>query len=158
MVRDARFEDAGEVPLRLLAADTDDLAVIAALVQDAVFTGAEMRYERRARRVALLLNRFRWERTLRGQERQPPERVRALLVIEDVLQVQVQGLVPGAREMVLSLLDIGFEPGEDGSGELYLTLAGDGALRLEVEAINVLLKDVTRPYIAPSGKMPEHPV
>ena len=39
---------------------------------------------------------------------------------------------------------------------MLLTLAGDGALRLEVEAIEVTLKDVTRPYRAPSGKVPHH--
>jgi hypothetical protein len=37
-----------------------------------------------------------------------------------------------------------------------LTLAGDGAIRLEVEALEVALKDVTRPYRAPSGKAPSH--
>ncbi len=158
MVDDARFEDADEAPLRLMAADTDDLAVIAALVQDAVFPASEMRYDRRARRFALLVNRFRWERALRQTKPQPPERVQALLVFEDVARVQVQGVAPGNKDLVLSLLDIGFEPGEEGAGWLYLTLAGDGAVRLEVEAINVILKDVTRPYVAPSGKVPAHPV
>ena len=158
MASDARFEDADEAPLRLMAADTDDLAVIAALVQDAVFPASEMRWQRRARRFAVLLNRFRWEEALRKTGERPPERVQALLVIDDVVRVQVQGVVPGDADMVMSLLDIGFEPGEDGAGWLYLTLAGDGAVRLEVEAINVILKDVTRPYVAPSGKVPAHPV
>jgi hypothetical protein len=35
-------------------------------------------------------------------------------------------------------------------------LAGDGAIRLEVEALEVILRDVTRPYRAPSGKVPRH--
>ena len=38
-----------------------------------------------------------------------------------------------------------------------LTLAGDGAIALEVEALEVTLQDVTRPYRAPSGKAPAHP-
>jgi hypothetical protein len=42
-------------------------------------------------------------------------------------------------------------------GRLTLTFAGDGALALEVEAINLALRDVTRPYQAPSGKTPSHP-
>jgi hypothetical protein len=41
---------------------------------------------------------------------------------------------------------------------VILTLAGDGALALEVEALEVTLKDVTRPYAAPSGHAPGHPV
>ncbi|MCA3479159.1 MAG: DUF2948 family protein, partial [Rhodobacter sp.] len=59
---------------------------------------------------------------------------------------------------VLSLLSVGFEPGEDGTGRVILTLAGDGAIALAVEALEVTLKDVTRPYLAPSGHAPKHPV
>ncbi|MEL0285532.1 MAG: DUF2948 domain-containing protein, partial [Paracoccaceae bacterium] len=32
------------------------------------------------------------------------------------------------------------------------------AIRVTCEAIEVTLKDVTRPYIAPSGKTPQHPL
>jgi hypothetical protein len=38
-----------------------------------------------------------------------------------------------------------------------LTLAGDGAIALEVECLDVTLRDVTRPYAAISGKLPMHP-
>jgi hypothetical protein len=41
---------------------------------------------------------------------------------------------------------------------VILTLAGDGAIRLSVEALEVSLKDVTRPYRAPSGKVPQHDI
>ena len=37
-----------------------------------------------------------------------------------------------------------------------VALAGDGAIALEVEALDVRLDDVTRPYRAPSGKVPNH--
>jgi hypothetical protein len=33
----------------------------------------------------------------------------------------------------------------------------DGAIAIDVECINVTLKDVTRPYVAPSRKAPNHP-
>jgi hypothetical protein len=49
-----------------------------------------------------------------------------------------------------------FTSGADGTGRLTLTLAGDGAVALEVEALDVRLDDVTRPYPAPSGKVPQH--
>jgi len=48
-------------PLRLLAEDADDLAVISAAVQDAVGKVGELSFEREARRFTLVLNRFRWE-------------------------------------------------------------------------------------------------
>ena len=50
MVEDARFEDGGERPLRLLAMDAEDLGVISALTQDAVFPITEMTWQPQRRR------------------------------------------------------------------------------------------------------------
>lgn len=154
MTDDARFEDGREAPLNLGALDTDDLQVISSLVQDAVFPMTEMRWEARARRFALLLNRFRWEDA--GKERHAPERVQALLSFEDVLRVSSQGIDRSDTDMILSVLSVSFDAGEDGAGHITLTLAGDGAIRLTVEAIDATLRDVTRPYVAPSKTVPEH--
>lgn len=154
---DARFEDAAGAPLRLRAESADDLAVIAALVQDAVFAAAEMVWQKRQRCFAVLLNRFRWEdRDAAERHGRAFERVRALLVIGDVLGVARQDIDPHDPDLVLSLLDLGFEPGPEGTGRLILTLAGDGAVAVDVECLNVTLSDVTRPYRAPSGKAPRH--
>ena len=159
MVEDARFEDGGDRPLRLKALDADDLAVIAALTQDAVFPATEMRWDRKGRRFAILLNRFRWEDKDRAAARKRDfERVQSVLVIEDVMAVRTQGVDPRETDMVYALLGISFAPGEDGTGRVALTLAGDGAVAVEVEALEVVLKDVTRPYVAPSRKAPRHEV
>ena len=150
---DARYEDGASRPLNLVARDAGDLAVISALVQDAVLTAGDMRYARSKRRFALLINRFRWEDgAARGAER-----VRSLLVIDDVTVVQGQGVNRKDPDLVLSVLAIGFAPGEDGTGVITLTFAGDGALALGVEALELSLKDVTRPYSAPSRLVPKHP-
>ncbi|MBF9049771.1 DUF2948 family protein [Roseobacter sp. HKCCD9010] len=154
MVEDARFEDGGEQPVALKALDGDDLQVISALVQDAVFPITEMTWDRKKRRFAVLLNRFRWED--RGRKG-APERVQSVLVFEDAMAVANQGIDQTDRDMVLSLLALEWAPGEDGTGRITLVLAGDGAVAIEVEALEVTLKDVTRPYIAPSGKAPDHP-
>jgi Protein of unknown function (DUF2948) len=154
---DARFQDGGEAPLRLVAQDPDDLRVISTLIQDAVLPVTEMRHDPRQRRFALMLNRFRWEDRVEAERLgRAYERVRSILVIEDVLKVQSQGFDRTDPDLVLSVLALDFVPGEDGTGRLTLTLAGDGALALEVEALEVRLEDVTRPYRAPSGKAPSH--
>ncbi len=155
MSEDAKFEDAREAALNLGALDADDLQVISGLAQDAVFPVTEMTWRPGARRFALLLNRFRWEED--GAARLVPERVQALLVIDTVLRVASHGIDRSDADLILSLLSITFEPGQEGAGHVLLTLAGDGAIRLEVEALDVTLKDVTRPYLAPSGKTPHHP-
>ena len=155
MTQDAGFEDGREVPLHLGALEGADVEVISSLVQDAVFPASEMTWRAKERRFALLLNRFRWEDE--GRDRHGAERVQTVLTIDNVLKVSSQGVHPRDREVVLSLLSVTFEPGEDGAGHILLTLAGDGVIRLEVEALEMVLKDVTRPYRAPSGKAPEHP-
>jgi len=149
---DAKFEDGGEAPLRLVAQDAEDLKVIAALVQDAVLPMTELKYDARQRRFAALLNRFRWEDRVEAERvGRAYERVRSVLVVEDVRKVQSFGFDRAEKDLVLSLLSISFEPGEDGTGRVTLTLAGDGAVALDVEALEVRLDDVTRPYRAPSG-------
>ncbi|KIC41576.1 hypothetical protein RA27_10080 [Ruegeria sp. ANG-R] len=155
---DASFKDGREAPLNLGAEDSDDLQVIATLTQDAVFPVTEMTWRPSERRFALLLNRFRWEdKDAATRRNRAFERVQAVLVFDSVLKVASQGIDRSDKDMILSLLSVDFEPGEDGDGQVLLTLAGDGAIRLSVEALDATLKDVTRPYKAPSGHAPHHP-
>ena len=155
---DATFADGGDRPLRLKALDVEDLTVLSSLTQDAVFPATEMRWDRKARRFALLLNRFRWE-DLPAAKRlgRDVERVRAVLAFDDVTKVTSSGLDRNDPDLVLSLLSISWQPSEDGAGRFELTLAGDGTIALDAECINITLQDVTRPYIAPSRKAPNHP-
>lgn len=154
---DARFEDADEGPLRLIAQEAEDLQVISSLVQDAVLPITEMRYDRKARRFVLLLNRFRWEdKTAAETSKRDYERVRSLLVVEDVLSVKSYGIDRSDKDMILSLLSLCFTAGEEGMGVLELTLAGDGAISIAVEALDLRLEDVSRPYVAPSRQAPNH--
>lgn len=154
---DATFEEGGEAPLNLGALSGEDLQVISSLTQDAVFPVTEMRWQAGQQRFALLLNRFRWEDSDAAEARgRAYERVQSLLVIDNVLKVSSQGIDRSDGDVILSLLEVSFEPGEDGTGHVLLTLAGDGGIRLAVEALEVSLRDVTRPYQAPSGKAPGH--
>lgn len=154
---DASFEDGREAPLNLGAEDSDDLKIISSLVQDAVLPVTEMTWRAADRRFALLLNRFRWEDRDKAERRgRGYERVQSLLVFDNVLGVASQGIDRTDKDMILSLLSVSFEPRDDCAGEVLLTVAGDGAIRLSVEALDVTLKDVTRPYLAPSRHAPQH--
>jgi len=156
-MNDAKFEEGGEAPLHLVAQDAEDLKVISTLVQDAVLPVTELAFDPRHRRFALLLNRFRWEDRAEAERAgRAYERVRSILVVEDVRKVQTMGFDRADKDLVLSLLSMEFTSGEDGTGRLTLTLAGDGAIALDVEALDLRLEDVTRPYRAPSGKVPKH--
>ena len=156
---DARFEDSEESALYLTAQDADDLIVLSALCQDAVFPFTEMIWKSRQRQFAILFNRFRWEdRDAAEREGRGYERVRSVLSVGDVTKVRSMGLDQNDRDTILSVLSIGFEAGADGTGRLVITLAGDGAVSLNVECLDVTLRDVSQPYLAPSGRVPAHDV
>ena len=156
---DARFEDGaapGDVPLRLAVESIEDLGGASALLQDAVGKTGEISWMPRRRRLALLVNRFRWEdRETADRQRRPYERVRTAVVFDSVLNVRTRGLDPTDKETLFALLSLEFEPGEDGAGKLTLQLAGDGDLALDVECLDIRLSDMSRPWIAKAGA-PDH--
>ena len=155
---DALFEDGAEKPLRLLGQTSEDIPVISALVQDAVFPASEMAWQASKRRFAILLNRFRWEDAPKAQKRgRAFERVQSVLAVEDVLRVSSMGIDRADKKQILSPLALKWQAGDDGAGILTLVLAGDGAISLHVEAIEVSLRDVTRPYVAAAKDAPHHP-
>ena len=134
-------------PLRLLAEDADDLKVIAAALQDAVGKIGDISYEPGAQRLTLALNRYRWE----GKG---GERVRAALQVGSVQKVQARKLRRNAKDAVVELLDVSFEPGEAPSGAVTFTFAGGGDLRAQVECLDVVLADVSAPWATP--RTPKH--
>ena len=154
---DAQFEDGADTPLRLIAFSVEDLQVISSLVQDAVLPMGEMQWSPGKRRFAMLLNRFRWEDIKdEKSEGQVYERVQSVLAFEDVQNIQTQSIDRKDDNLIISILEISFYAVEDGMGFYLITLAGDGVIRLNVEALEVTLQDVTSPYKAPSGLKPNH--
>ena len=154
---DARFADANpDRPLRLAAESAADLPVLAALLQDAAGQVGEAAYLARRRRFIAVLNRFRWEdKPAAERAGRPYERVRSALAVENVLAARFRGLRRDDRAAVYSLLDLAFDPGADGAGTLRLVLAGGGEIALEIEAVDVALRDLSRPWAARAA--PTHP-
>ncbi|HKK34743.1 MAG TPA: DUF2948 family protein [Paracoccaceae bacterium] len=159
---DARFSDADEKPLRLRALDAEDLEVTSALLQDAAGRSGDLVWMKGRRRFALFLNRFRWEDAARAQRAgRPFERVRTVILIDHVEDVKASGVDPRAPEQAISVLRLEFRPSgdpDDPSGVLRAVLAGDGEVAISVECLEVRLEDVTRPYAAPAGRAPSHPL
>jgi hypothetical protein len=135
-------------PLRLLAEDAQDLQVISAALQDAVVKVGDIHWEPAARRLTLELNRFRWE----AQDR--TERVRTGLQIGCVLAVKARRIRRGAKEAVLELLALRFEPGEAPGGRVVFEFADGGDLSAEVECLEAVLADVSQAW--PAKRAPSH--
>lgn len=128
--------------LLLLAQDEADLPPLSALVQDALMAAGEVAWDSRARRLVLLMGRFRWEA-------QGLSRVRSALRIEGALRVQRKRW-PLDPATPLALLSVTL----DGDW-LALDFAGGPALRTQVECIEIVLEDVSAPW--PVRHRPEHP-
>ena len=131
-------------PLRLLAEDSDDLAVISAALQDALTKIGDIQWERRGRRLTIGFERFRWEA--------PPhegERVRSGFQLGGVLGVKARNLRRETADAVLELLMLTFEPSDPPGGRVLFTFAGGGDLAAEVECIDAALADLSAPWPAP---------
>ena len=133
-------------PLRLLAHDADDLAVLSAALQDAVAKIGDIRWDAQARTLTIACNRFRWE-AAKGKS---GERVRSALQFGDVAGVQARNLRRDAKGAVVELLTMGFEPAEEApAGVVTLTFAGGGDMRVSVDCLDVALADVSEPWTTP---------
>lgn len=130
-------------PLRLRAVDADDLAVIAACLQDAILPIADMGFDADAGRFALVANRFRWE----GEGN---ERVNAGVVIHHARAVKLKGIDRADRAQMLNLLTISYQ-----DGAVLLTCSADCSIRIDAERLEVTLEDIGEPW--PSVNRPEHP-
>ena len=136
-------------PLRLLAQEPQDLQVISAALQDAVVKIGDILHEPSARRLTVVLNRFRWEAGRR-------ERVRSALQLGDVLEVKARRIRRDAPTAVLSLLALTFEPAgaEDPGGAVVLAFSDGADLRVSVEALDAVLVDISAPW--PTTRAPHH--
>ena len=140
--------------LKLRAADAEDLAVISAILQDALVTIGEMTYLPEQRRFVLIANRFRWEPQLR-EARGSYERTLSGLCIDAVSGVRRRGFSPREGDRILSLLAIHADSDAEPKA-LILDFAGGSSIRLEVDRVMCHLDDLGEPW--PTAWRPKHPV
>src|SRR5882757_7642186 len=117
--------------LKLRAIDTDDLAVLAAFLQDAIANVSEMAYLPDDRKFVLAVCRFRWERALSETPEEIFERVSCAVTIEGVDDPKYRGFGLKERNRTMPLLTVTY----DGAAVL-LTFGGDAALKLPVSGLD----------------------
>lgn len=132
-------------PLRLLAEDAVDLQIISAALQDAIMRPVDIRWEKEARRLTIVLSRFCWE--CGGT------RVMSAMQFGDVEAVKSRRL-PRLPEAALELLALDFEPAEAPGGRVILMFAGGGDLRIDVECLDAVLTDLSDRW--PARMAPTH--
>jgi hypothetical protein len=142
------------IPLKLLALDEEDLAVVSSHLQDAVVRVGDMAYVPSQKRFAAILNRFDWEGASKDGGKEYKRR-RTAIRFDRVLRAQHKGLRPEKPDRVLSLLAIRFEPNEAPGGRITLVFSGDVIIQLQVECVEAELRD-----LGPAWKTrhkPDHP-
>ena len=134
-------QGAAERP-RLSARTVEDLAVVAALLQDAIVPLGDMAFLAEERSFVLALNRFRWEA---GEDAPARERTHSGLRFDGVRRVRYRGIRRLDRGRFLSLLTISYD---DGAAVLHF--AGGGVIRLDVDDLHCALEDFGEPWPTPS--------
>ncbi len=123
-------------PLKLRAVDSEDLAVLAAFIQDAIVNVSEMAYLPDERRFVLVVTRFLWERAVTMAEGDVFERVSCAITIEGVAEPKYRGFSLKDRNRLMPLLTATHE-----DGAVLLTFGGDAALKLPVDSLDFRFED-----------------
>ena len=146
-------------PLKLLALDGDDLAIMSALVQDAITRPGEMTYLRDERAFVLVVDRL--ARELRPERAGPLglrkrwQRRRAALDLRRVSKVERLGFDQAAKDELLVVLAVTLDAAADGvGGTVTVAFAGGATLRLTVEVVEARLTDLGPAW--KSGATPRH--
>ena len=124
--------------LKLVAFDAEDLSVLSAHVQNAETRALDMIYQSAPQRFVLMVVRYDWQKdAATGQH----ERVQAGMHFDHVTAVSTFRL-DRASEKVLTLLSVTFQDEAAPSGVITLTFADDMAIKLQVECLDVQLRDM----------------
>ena len=136
--------------LRLRAVDAEDVAMLSAMLQDALIELPQLVFDKPRKRFGGYLIRFCHE------ERDPPgsamRQVKCTLAFDAVTGVRVRGLDPTAP-LPVELLALSTETGDD-PRHATLHFAGGGTLRVDFDRVAVRLEDIGDPWI--TGIVPRH--
>ena len=140
--------------LKLLALDAEDLSVVSAHLQDAVFKTDGLAYDARHQVFSVVVNRFVWEKA--SERGKSFERRRAVVAFKRVTAVRSLGIDRKDKESVFSLLAVNFaQKGEGPEGTVELVLSGNASVALDVECVEVQLADTGGAW--ETSLKPRHP-
>jgi len=125
--------------LKLIALDTDDLAVVSAHLQDSDVKVGEILWRPKENRLVMALDRFDW--VTNGKDAGCWRR-KAALRFERVMACQCKNVLSAQKDKVLNLLAIDFAESDAPAGTVTLMFEDGAMLRLEVECLEVELADL----------------
>jgi|TARA_B110000238_G_C15952459_1_gene363816 hypothetical protein len=126
--------------LKLIALDEEQLIVLSSLTQDSIIKANEIGYDKKSKRFAILMNRFR-------HEEEEPSRVRSAMHFDYVSSIKTLGIDIDSNEDILVLLAVRFKTLNNPGGSIYLEFSNNKSLALTVENIEGFLTDVGKPWL-----------
>jgi hypothetical protein len=134
--------------LRLKAADCEDLAVIAACLQDARVPLKEMAFLPGERRFVAAFTRYRREAAGRPGRLRGDHRVRLRPRLRRGDEVKYRGIDPADLDREFSLLTVATAPGRERLIHVDLVFEGDASIQLRIDRIAARLDDFGEPVLS----------
>ena len=129
--------------MNLNAIDTDELKIIATILQDGLVEVSEVKYLPSIRSFIIMITRFMWEEKIINKEN---KRVKAVLVFEDVLSVFSKNIDQMNKSNTLELMTFNYFPTKAKNIEIQLLFKNDAIIKLETEIIKCKLQDQGKPW------------
>ena len=129
--------------MSLNAIDTDELKIIATILQDGLVEVSEVKYLPSIRSFIIMITRFMWEEKIINKEN---KRVKAVLVFEDVLSVFSKNIDQMNKSNTLELMTFNYFPTKTKNIEIQLLFKNDAIIKLETEIIKCKLQDQGKPW------------
>ena len=125
--------------LKLIAQDDEQLTILSSLAQDSIIKSNEMGYDKKNKRFALLMNRYR-------HEEDNPSRIRTAIHFDYVESIKSVGIDKESKDEILVLLAIRFEIKSKPSGSIFLEFSNNKSISFDVESVEAFLTDMGEPW------------
>jgi hypothetical protein len=124
--------------MKLNAIDTEELKIIATVLQDGLIEVSDVKYLPSIRTFIVMITRFMWEEKIVNKTN---NRTKAVLVFEDVLAVHSRNIDQMNKTKVLELLTFNFYYNKSKNIEIELLFNNDATIKLETELVQAKLED-----------------
>ena len=124
--------------MKLNAIDTEELKIIATVLQDGLIEVSDVKYLPSIRTFIVMITRFMWEEKIVNKTN---NRTKAVLVFEDVLAVHSKNIDQMDKAKVLELLTFNFYYNKSKNIEIQLLFNNDATIKLETEVVQAKLED-----------------
>ena len=143
--------------LSLIAQNEEDLVVISTLCQDSIIKIANIKWAKKSKRFYLLINRFCWElNDLSKKKSSNMLRINSIMSFNSVLSVKSAGIQQNNNSDITSLLTLNYNFFNFEKQAIDLIFSGNSQISLNIECIDLFLKDISEPFEGTTSKQPKH--